>query len=63
MGDYSEPETARHPQIDFGNLATEEKLAFDSFKEKCRAEGLLMTTNSGTEDDMSTGICDDGTLL
>jgi hypothetical protein len=63
MGDNSEPELEQLPQINFGNLTTEEKLAFDSFKEKCRAEGLLTDTNSKTEDDMSTGICDDGTLL
>lgn len=46
-----------------GKLTMDESVAFNSFKERCAAEGLLQTTVSPDGDDIQSGIQDDGTLL
>lgn len=61
--DSSAPGQQNHTPNQFGNLTADEKSAFDTFKEQCGAEGFLKETISGSGDDMTTGICDDGTLL
>jgi hypothetical protein len=52
-----------HAQNQFGNLGAYEKAEFDSFKSYCKAEGFLEETGSEDGDDLTEGICDDGTLL
>ena len=50
-------------QGQFGNLTSNEKSAFDAFKEQCTTKGFLAESICENEDDLSEGICDDGTLL
>ena len=47
----------------FGNLTSDERSAFKSFKELCAAGGLTIANTSDGGDDLTIGICDDGTLL
>ena len=61
--DSAAPRQDSYTQSRFGNLTADERLAFDTFKERCRTEGLLEETASGNGDDLMTGICDDGALL
>jgi hypothetical protein len=61
--DVPTPPQQVHTKGQFGNLTPDEKSAFDAFKEQCTAEGLLVTSTPENGDDLSTGICDDGTLL
>lgn len=52
-----------HLKGHFGHLTTEEKLAFDQFKNRCEVEGLLRDDNTSYEGDLKEGIYDDGSLL
>jgi hypothetical protein len=64
MGDNASESSQDTPtQKPFGNLTTEEKQAFDTFKTQCEAEGFLKDSISENGDDLKEGICDDGTLL
>ena len=61
--DVPAPQQEASKQGQFGNLTSNEKSAFDVFKEQCTAKGFLPESICENGDDLSEGICDDGTLL
>ena len=64
MGDKISASPKEDPrQGRFGSLTDEERVAFETFRSQCEAEGFLKDSISKNGDDLKEGICDDGTLL
>ena len=54
---------SRANRTGLGNLTPDERSLFETFKQRCEAEGFLKSARSETQDDLKEGIWDDGTLL